>query len=244
MVPIWLWFLQPILTVRGASYFMNGKMFRACVQSVHVDIWVGWLLGFYDSTRDKDDMTVGVGHSRRYCNTVHSSVSDIVTKEVSITLHYITLQKPPELEFWNWGFKLRISLRNCSFYRFSHPRTNRVRRCLSSFLSDLHWLFLFHPESLSNWPCSHAILFTNQPSYLADMISPYQPPRNLRISTMKKLAVPGLNGFHTVMSRRAFCFEAPELWNGLPPDVTDLSVSMAVFRSRLKTHLFRTAFDS
>ena len=28
-----------------------------------------WLLGFYDSTRDKDDTTVGVGHSRRYCNT-------------------------------------------------------------------------------------------------------------------------------------------------------------------------------
>ena len=26
-------------------------------------------MGFYDSTRDKDDTTVGVGHSRRYCNT-------------------------------------------------------------------------------------------------------------------------------------------------------------------------------
>jgi len=26
--------LSPILTARGASYFMNGKMFRACVQSV------------------------------------------------------------------------------------------------------------------------------------------------------------------------------------------------------------------
>ena len=32
--------------------------------------WVlSWLLGFYDSTRDKEDTTVGVGHSRRYCNT-------------------------------------------------------------------------------------------------------------------------------------------------------------------------------
>ena len=29
---------------------------------------VGWLV-FNDSTREKDDMTVGVGHSRRYCNT-------------------------------------------------------------------------------------------------------------------------------------------------------------------------------
>ena len=28
-----------------------------------------WLLRFYDSTRDEDDTTVGVGHSRRCCNT-------------------------------------------------------------------------------------------------------------------------------------------------------------------------------
>ena len=34
------------------------------------DYW-WWLLGFYDSTRDEDDTTVGVGHSRRYCNTGH-----------------------------------------------------------------------------------------------------------------------------------------------------------------------------
>ena len=30
---------------------------------------VGCWLVFNDSTRDKDDTTVGVGHSRRYCNT-------------------------------------------------------------------------------------------------------------------------------------------------------------------------------
>ena len=29
----------------------------------------GWWLVFNDSTRDKDDTTVGVSHSRRYCNT-------------------------------------------------------------------------------------------------------------------------------------------------------------------------------
>ena len=37
--------------------------------SITFHIMVGWLLGFYDSTRGKDDTTVGVGHSRRYCNT-------------------------------------------------------------------------------------------------------------------------------------------------------------------------------
>ena len=38
-------------------------------QSEKSYVLYGWLLGFYDSTRDKDDTTVGVGHSRRYCNT-------------------------------------------------------------------------------------------------------------------------------------------------------------------------------
>ena len=41
---------------------------------IYVDICAklcrfGWLLGFYDSTHDKDDTTVRVGHSRKYCNT-------------------------------------------------------------------------------------------------------------------------------------------------------------------------------
>ena len=39
------------------------------------------------------------------------------------------------------------------------------------------------------------ILLTNQQSYLATMISTYQPPRNLRIPTMKKLAVVYLVGW-------------------------------------------------
>ena len=112
-------------------------------------------------------------------------------------------------------------------------------------LSDLHWLPVSSRITfkLALPLLTRKIMSTIQQFYLADMFSPYQSPRNLRISTMKKLAVPGLNGFRTAMSRTAFCFEAPELWNGLSPDVTDLSVSMAVFRSRLKTHLFRTAFD-
>ena len=74
------------------------------------------------------------------------------------------------------------------------------------------------------------------------MISPYQHPRNLRISTVKEMAIPGLIFFRTSVPHRAFCFVAPELWNGLPPDVTDTNVSMTVFRSRLKTQYFRGIF--
>ena len=33
-----------------------------------IDYSIGWLMFNY-STRDKDETTVGLGHSRRYCNT-------------------------------------------------------------------------------------------------------------------------------------------------------------------------------
>ena len=33
------------------------------------NFFLSWFTIFYDSTRDKDDTTVGVDHSRRYCNT-------------------------------------------------------------------------------------------------------------------------------------------------------------------------------
>ena len=40
-------------------------LFRLVLNHFH---WVGWLV-FNNSNRDKDETTVGVGHSRRYCNT-------------------------------------------------------------------------------------------------------------------------------------------------------------------------------
>ena len=56
-------------------------------------------------------------------------------------------------------------------------------------LSDLHWLPVSSRITFKLALLTRKILYTNQPSYLADMISPYQPPRNLRIFTMKKLTV-------------------------------------------------------
>ena len=50
--------------------------------------------------------------------------------------------------------------------------------------------------------------------------------------------------FHYVrssLSKRAFSVIGPRLWNSLPPDTRNSS-SLPIFRSRLKTHLFKIAF--
>ena len=48
---------------------LSDRSYISLISVLHVVLYSWWLLGFYDSTRDKDDTTVGVGHSRRYCNT-------------------------------------------------------------------------------------------------------------------------------------------------------------------------------
>jgi len=45
-------------------------------------------------------------------------------------------------------------------------------------------------------------------------------------------------GLLTTVGDRAFPVAAAKVWNGLPSDVTSAS-SLAVFKNRLKTYLFR-----
>ena len=45
------------------------------------------------------------------------------------------------------------------------------------------------------------------------------------------------------LGKRAFSVIGPRLWNSLPPDTRNSS-SLPIFRSRLKTHLFKIAFPS
>jgi len=77
------------------------------------------------------------------------------------------------------------------------------------------------------------------PSYLLDLLNIYIRSRTLRSSSSLTLVLPRTRT--TSMGSRAFSFAAPYLWNLLPQDVRN-SESIHVFKSCLKTHLFRQAF--
>ena len=64
---IWNWQLRQL--VRQSLFTISPTRGVVRAKRTHKLVHLGWLLEFYDSTRDKDDTTVGVGHSRRYCNT-------------------------------------------------------------------------------------------------------------------------------------------------------------------------------
>ena len=78
------------------------------------------------------------------------------------------------------------------------------------------------------------------PPYLSQLIVPYNPTRNLRSASKHLLEVPNVR--LKSYGDRAFSVAAPKHWNDIPLDIK-LSGSVDVFKSRLKTYLFRLAFN-
>ena len=74
--------------------------------------------------------------------------------------------------------------------------------------------------------------------YLSQHISLRTSARNTRSSSVPLMRVPFRR---TSFVRRSFSTAAPMTWNSLPPAVLNCD-SLSTFKSRLKTHLFSTAF--
>ena len=77
------------------------------------------------------------------------------------------------------------------------------------------------------------------PEYIADMIVEYTPGRQLRSAGSRLLTVPR----HSLerYGRRGFSMTALRLWNDLPNNL-HLIDSLELFKSNLKTYIFKAAF--
>lgn len=112
---------------------------------------------------------------------------------------------------------------------------------ITPILANLHWLPVKYRIVFKILLYTFKILNNLAPSYLIDLLNLYIPTRALRSSNQGLLMQP--------MSRlktkgdRAFAFAAPKLWNSLPFDVR-ASESIQSFKSRLKIHLFKLAFQT
>ena len=78
------------------------------------------------------------------------------------------------------------------------------------------------------------------PSYLSDLLLPYQPPRTLRSSGTGLLTIPQVSS--KKHGEAAFSCYGPRLWNRLPENLR-VAQTVEVFQKRLKTHLFNQAFN-
>ena len=77
-------------------------------------------------------------------------------------------------------------------------------------------------------------------TYISELITPHRPPRSLPSSNKNLLITPR---FHTQSyGERSFAVAAPRLWNGLPLELKNAE-TQKLFKSRLKTHLFRKYYN-
>ncbi|KAK0151427.1 hypothetical protein N1851_007280 [Merluccius polli] len=111
---------------------------------------------------------------------------------------------------------------------------------ITPILQQLHWLPIKHRIEFKILLFTFKAIHNLAPSYLSDLLHVATPSRTLRSSASIHLTVPSAR--LNTMGSRAFSRSAPRLWNSLPPQLRNMD-SLHLFKSTLKTHLFRTAFS-
>ena len=105
-------------------------------------------------------------------------------------------------------------------------------------LKKLHWLPIKQRIEYKLCLLTYKTLTNQQPTYLYNSLSFPSHSVSTRSSDSLVLSIPFVR---SSLGKRAFSVIGPRLWNSLPPDTRN-SNSLPVFRSRLKTHLFKIAF--
>ena len=111
---------------------------------------------------------------------------------------------------------------------------------ISPFLYDLHW---FPISSRIHYKialiCFHVVSGT-APPYLSELLHLYSPSRSLRSAADTRIfRVPRMG--RRTLGERSFQCNGPVIWNSLPLYVRHSS-SLSSFKSKLKTHLFSSAY--
>ena len=114
-------------------------------------------------------------------------------------------------------------------------------RCHTTpLLKDLHWLPIGERIKFKILLLTFRAQYFDQPVYISQLLSNYDPPRDLRSSGKGLLSLP--NPRLQSYGYRCFAYAAPYLWNQLPDHIrfcTDLSE----FKRNLKTHFFTCSFE-
>ena len=111
---------------------------------------------------------------------------------------------------------------------------------VTPILKSLHWLPVSFRIKFKVLLITHKCLQGKAPQYLSSRLEKYVPGRSLRSSDLHLLVVP--RTVQKTYGDRAFSVIAPRLWNGLPLDIR-ICDEVDAFKSKLKTFLFRKAFD-
>ena len=115
-----------------------------------------------------------------------------------------------------------------------------TRRCehIRPVLKELHWLPVAQCIEYKIAVITHKVLATSQPAYLYDIVDIHKPSRHLHSSLQRTLTIKPTK---TVIGGHGFSSASPKVWNTLPDDLRTMT-DFRGFKSKLKTHLFKSAF--
>ena len=130
----------------------------------------------------------------------------------------------------------------CLYYKDSMVLIGPIEReHITPNLVELHWLPVSHRITFKLLLLTFKALNNMAPSYICDLLVKYKPCRTLRSSDASLLVVP--QSQLATYGDRAFSIAAPKLWNSLPLYLRNCS-SLPVFKSELKTYLFKDAYHT
>ncbi len=108
-------------------------------------------------------------------------------------------------------------------------------------LQSLHWLPVQERIRFKVLLTTFKSLHGKAPQYIRDLLTVYQPERFVRSQDMMRLVEPRRE--LETFGARSFSAMAPKFWNQLPMEVK-MCETVDVFKRRLKTHLFKHAYDT
>jgi len=119
---------------------------------------------------------------------------------------------------------------------------NKPRRAHSTeLLQSLHWLPVKERIDFKVALLTYKVRHSATPDYLNNLLSQRVINSSVTLRSSSRILL-HLPRTRTVYGARAFSTAAPTVWNKLPANV-QLSDSVACFKSRLKTFLFRTVYN-
>ena len=116
---------------------------------------------------------------------------------------------------------------------------SRKHQRITPTLLNLHWLPIHYRIVFKILLITYNALNNLRPSYIRDLLTPYVPSRQLLSSSKSLLMIPHYN--LKTYGARSSSVAPPTLRDTLSSQITNSS-SVAVFKSRLKTFLFKKAF--
>ena len=148
----------------------------------------------------------------------------------------------------------RINYCNSLLIGFAHDVTSHLKRIqnyatgvkssnITIHLKSLHW-FHFKVKSTYKIAClCHNCHSSAAPSYVTDMLQ--RNPLHTRNTCSSSHIMPLLNRpahSKATLGDRSFSFASSSVWNSIPNDVR-CAPSLSSSKSRLKTYLFRSAYE-